>query len=252
MKTSTSQNKIFIAVAAVFWLAVWQGAAMLIGEQLFLPTPLSVLARLFTLLGDAQFFRTLGFSMSRIMLGFAIGAALGSVMAVAAYKIRFLRTLFLPLVGAMKAAPVASFAVIALFMVGSKNLAILVTAIMVLPIFYTNLQAGMFAVPRERFEAAAVFGMLRRDRFRFIYLPFVGPFAQSACELGLGIAWKSGVAAEVIGIAAGSVGGKIYDAKVALDTEELFAYTLVVVIVSIIFERLCLAILKQIGKALTK
>ncbi|MEG0035648.1 MAG: ABC transporter permease subunit [Oscillospiraceae bacterium] len=252
MKTSTSQNKLSIAAAAIFWVVVWQVAAMLIGEQLFLPSPLSVLARLFSLFSDADFYKAIAFSMGRITLGFAIGALLGTAMAVLAYKIRFFHTLFLPLVGTVKAAPVASFAVIALLMVGSKNLAVLVSALMVLPVFYTNLQAGMLSVERERFEAAAVFGMIRRDRFRFIYLPYVAPFAKSACELGLGIAWKAGVAAEVIGIAAGSIGGKIYDAKVSLDTEELFAYTLVVVALSIFFERLTLAILKQCEKALTR
>ena len=150
--------------------------------------------------------------------------------------------------GAVKAAPVASFVVLALLLVGSKNLSVLISFLMVLPVFYTNILTGLSSVEPERFEAADVFGMLRRDRFRFIYLPYVTPFALSACEVGIGIAWKAGVSAEVIGIAAGSIGEKIYEAKLYLDTAQLFAYTLVVILISLFFEWLAKKLLLWVAK----
>lgn len=241
MTASTTQGKKKILPAilsALFWVAVWQAAAMLIGEELFLASPVKVLTTLWTLLGTGEFYATVGFSLLRISIGFLAGAAVGTAMAVLAYKVFFCETLFRPLMGAVKAAPVASFVVLFLLLVGSANLSALISFLMVTPVFYSNILAGLHSVLPERFDAAAVFGMIPTDRFRFIYLPYVTPFVQSACEVGIGIGWKAGVSAEVIGIAAGSIGGKIYDAKINLDSAELLAYTLVVILISLFFEKL--------------
>lgn len=251
--TTSKTKKILPAIlAALFWVAVWQALAMLIGEELFLASPVKVLTTLWGLLGTSEFYATVGFSLLRITVGFLIGAAIGSAMAVAAYKLRLLETLFRPLMGAVKAAPVASFVVLAILLVGSENLSALIALLMVAPVFYSNVLAGLQSVLPERFDAAEVFGMLPTDRFRFIYLPFVTPFVKSACEVGIGIAWKAGVSAEVIGIAAGTIGGKIYDAKINLDTAELLAYTLVVVLISLLLEKLAKHIIDKAADAMTR
>lgn len=254
MKTSSTQrNKgsLTAAMSILFWLVVWEIAARLVSQQLFLTSPIQVLKTLYGLLGSSEFYSTVGFSFIRISIGFLCAAVIGSVLGVLAYKLRPVETLVRPLMGAIKAAPVASFVVIALLMVGSQNLSALISFLMVLPVFYTNILTGLWSVEPERFEAADVFGMLNSDRFRFIYLPYVAPFARSACEVGIGIAWKSGVSAEVIGIASGSIGEKIYDSKLYLDTSQLFAYTLVVIAVSLILERLAILLIKCIEKKLT-
>lgn len=254
MKTSsTQQNKAKITVAAsiLFWLVVWEIAARLISQQLFLTSPIQVLKTLYGLLGSSEFYHIVGFSFLRIGAGFLCAAVIGSALSVTAYKLRLVKTLLHPLMGAVKAAPVASFVVIALLLVGSKNLSALISFLMVLPVFYTNILAGLESVDPERFEAANVFGMRNSDRFRFIYLPYVSPFARSACEVGIGISWKAGISAEVIGIASGSIGEKIYDSKLYLDTSQLFAYTLVVVVVSLLLERLAVLLIRWIEYRLT-
>ena len=251
MKASSKPKyKKILATGAsiVFWLVLWEAAARLVAERLFLASPIQVLQCLYGLLGTRQFYETVGFSLLRIGEGFLIAAVIGSALAYAAYKLRLVKTLLKPLMGAVKAAPVASFVVLALLLVGSKNLSVLISFLMVLPVFYTNILTGLSSVEPERFEAADVFGMLRRDRFRFIYLPYVTPFALSACEVGIGIAWKAGVSAEVIGIAAGSIGEKIYEAKLYLDTAQLFAYTLVVILISLFFEWLAKKLLLWVAK----
>ena len=142
--------------------------------------------------------------------------------------------------------------VLALLAVGSKNLAALIAFLMVFPVFYTSLLSGMKSVDKERFEAAEVFGMLRRDRFRFIYLPYVAPHLKSACQVGMGLSWKAGISAEVIGITSGSIGGKLYESKLFLETAELLAYTLVVVLLSLLLEKLLALLICATEKALTK
>lgn len=253
MKNSSTKRNPFLSTAAsiLFWLVVWEIAARIVAQQLFLASPIQVLKTLYGLLGCQEFYETVGFSLLRISVGFVSAAVVGSALAVLAYKVRFTETLFLPLMGAVKSAPVASFVVFALLLFGSKNLAAFISFLMVLPVFYTDILAGLKSVEPERFEAADVFGMLRRDRFRFIFLPYVSPFVRSACELGIGISWKAGVSAEVIGIAAGSIGEKIYESKLYLDSAELFAYTLVVIIISLVLERLVDLLIRSVEKKLT-
>ena len=59
-----------------------------------------------------------------------------------------------------------------------------------------------------------------------------------ACRLACGLCWKSGVAAEVIGLPSGSIGERLYDAKIYLNTGEVLAWTLVIVLISLACEKL--------------
>lgn len=250
--TMVFHKRISLALSVVFWVAVWQLISMLVPSSLLLASPAQVLSSLWELLACDDFYSSLGLTFRRITMGFFFGALTGVLLAIAACKLNFVEILLRPFMGVIKAAPVASFVVLALLMVGSDYLSSLISFLMVMPVFYANLMAGIKSVEPERFEAAAVFGMLPRDRFRFIYLPYVTPFFASSCEVGWGNAWKAGVSAEVIGIAAGSVGEKLYDAKLTLETAELMAYTLTVVLVSLALERVTVLAVSLIEKILTR
>lgn len=236
----------------VFWLLMWQLASALVPAKIFLASPIEVLVELRGLLGSGEFYGAIGFTFLRVAIGF-FGAMLAGVgLALAAYKLPLVETLLRPFMGFVKAAPVAAFTLITLLMFGPRNQSAIITFLMVLPIFYSNTLASLKSVEPERFEAAAVFGMLNSDRFRFIYLPYVTPFFASSCELGWGVAWKAGVSAEIVAIAAGSLGGMIYDAKVNILSARVLAYTLTVVIIALILERLSKKLIDLGERALTK
>ena len=239
-------------LAVLFWLAIWHFASVLISEKLFLASPVDVLVTLAELLGKSDFYSAIGYSFSRTAIGFFASMLIGCALAVLAYKSKFTEVLFRPFMGFAKSAPAAAFTLIFLLIVGSKNLAVPVVFLMVMPLFYSNLLAGLKSVEPEYFEAAAVFGMIPGDRFRFIYLPFVSPHFGSACELGWGVAWKAGVSAEVIAITAGSIGGSIYNAKIHLETAEIFAYTFAIIVISLLLERLTIALIRFTEHELTK
>ena len=114
---------------------------------------------------------------------------------------------------------------------------------MVLPIVYTNVRNGILETDRNLLEMANVFSLSRFKKFRYIYVPQVFPYFQSACSVCLGLAFKSGIAAEVIGIPTGSIGEHLYNAKIYLNTPDLFAWTLVIVLLSLTLEKLLLALL---------
>ena len=116
---------------------------------------------------------------------------------------------------------------------------------MVLPVIYTNVLGGIRSTDDKLLEMARVFNIPVWKRIRYIYVSQVLPFFRSACSVALGLCWKSGIAAEVIGIPKGSIGEKLYNAKIYLDTPDLFAWTLVIVLISLAFERLFLAVLNR-------
>ena len=229
--------------AALFWVAVWWAASEITNRELLIPSPRSVALRLAELLKDSEFYTAVARSLGNISLGFLCAALIGSLLAALASCCRVLRYLANPLIGIIRATPVAAFVILALILVGSEHLAALMAFLIVVPVFYTDILAGIDGVPREQFEAAEVFGMIASDRFRFIYMPYVVERFRSACSVGMGIAWKSGVAAEVIGIAAHSLGGRLYDAKLYLDTAEVFAITIVVIALSMALEKIALILI---------
>jgi len=232
--------------AVVVWLAVWQAVSMALGQEILLVSPVSVVIRTGKLALEAEFWQTIMFSFSRIAGGFFLAAILGTIMAALAAGFRRVEELLAPLVLTIKSIPVASFIILVLIWVSSRNLSMLISFLMVFPVIYTNVLSGIRNTDPQLLEMAQVFELPASRRIRYIYVSQVLPYFRAACSLALGLCWKAGVAAEVIGIPDGSMGEKLYSAKIYLDTPDLFAWTLVIVLVSLAFERLFLALLDRI------
>ncbi|HIT07103.1 MAG TPA: ABC transporter permease subunit [Candidatus Scybalocola faecipullorum] len=239
-KKKTKKIKLW---AVIFWLAVWQAASMAIGQEILLVSPAAVLFRLFQLVWTADFWQAVGFSLIRIAGGFFCAVIAGVIFAGLSARWQWFGQLLSPAILTIKAIPVASFIILVLIWISSKNLSILISFLMVLPIIYTNVLDGIGAVDKNLLEMAEVFQVPAGRRLRYIYISQVLPFFRSGCSIALGLCWKSGIAAEVIGIPDHSIGEHLYNAKVYLDTPDLFAWTLVIVLISIAFEKLFLTVL---------
>lgn len=232
------KKKLIAAGCVLFWLAVWQAGAMLLDQQILLVSPIQAAARLCELLPTEGFRRSVMFSAGRIMTGFALGLAGGTALAVLAGRVRFVKTLLAPLVSAVKAVPVASITVLALVWVSSRNLSVLVSVLIALPIVYSNMLEGIESLDPKLNEMAKLLGVSSWRRFTGVYLSQLLPYFRSAARLAVGLSWKSGAAAEIIGIPSGSIGEKLYQAKIYLETADLFAWTAAVVLLSWLSERL--------------
>ena len=249
MKRRTGSVRLW---AAAFWLLVWEGASLALaattgGRMLLLASPVQALGRLLALAGTAAFWQAVAFSSLRILGGFLLACALAAVLAPLAARFQWIRDLLSPLVAVVKAVPVVSFIILALIFFSSENLSLLISALMVFPPVYLNVLEGIGHTDRQLLEMARVFRVPVSRQLRGIYLPAVLPYFRSAVSLGLGLCWKSGAAAEVIGLPAGSIGEALYTAKVYFQTGDLFAWTAVIVTVSVIFERLFLRLCKSFG-----
>ena len=238
--------------AVLLWLLVWQAASMALDSDILLVSPLRVIATLLALLPTARFWASLLGSMARILGGFFLAAALGTLLAALAARFKRVEELLAPLVLAMKTVPVASFIILALIWFGSRNLSVFIALVMVFPVMYTNVLSGIRARDDSLLEMAQVFKIPALRRIRCIDLPQVMPYFRAGCTLGLGLCWKAGVAAEVIGMPVPSIGERLQQAKVYLDTPELFAWTLVIVLMSVGFEKLFMAALGALERRLTR
>ncbi|MBQ6528238.1 MAG: ABC transporter permease subunit [Clostridia bacterium] len=226
--------------AVLFWLLVWQLGSMAIGSEILLVSPLRVIETLAVLIRRSVFWRSLGFSLIRIFGGFLLGALLGSLLAALSSRFAPVRELLAPLMLTIRTVPVASFIILALIWFSSRNLSVLISFLMVLPIIYTGVLTGIQERDSALLEMTRVFRVRRMRAFLMVDLPEVYPFFHSACKTALGLSWKSGIAAEVIGMPKGSIGEHLQQAKVYLDTPSLFAWTVVIVLISLLCERLVL------------
>ncbi len=223
-------------LSALLALIVWQLAAALLDNELLLVGPAEVAGRLLELMATREFWQAVGFTFSRISLGFLLAFCLALLLAALGARFPVVRVLIQPYMAAVKAVPVASFIVIALLWLSGRRLSVFISFLMVLPVLYANFLQGLREADGKLLEMARVFRMSLWNRIRGIYLPALEPYCLSGCRSALGLCWKAGVAAEVIGVCGGSVGGMLYDAKVYLEIRDLFAWTLAIVLLSLGFE----------------
>ena len=240
------------ALAVLFWLLVWQAASLAVGEQLLLPSPLSVVRALAALVVQPGFWHSIGISLSRIGGGFLLGFFTGCLLGVLAAFLPLIETLLSPLLMLATATPVASFVILAMIWVSSKNLSVFTSFLMVMPVVYANTLAGLQAAPAEMREMAAVFRLPAWRRFRAVYLPALRPYLEGALQVTLALCWKSGLAAEVIGLPRGSIGERLYQAKLDLLTANMFAWTAVAILLSWLTAKAALWLLKKLATALER
>lgn len=225
-------------VVAALWLAIWAGAATAVGQSLLLPSPLQTGRALVTLAGQAAFWQSALASVLRVSLGFVIGMVSGTLLAVLTSRWAWARDFFSPMLAVIKATPVASFIVLALVWIRTNGVPVFATLLVVVPVVWANVSTGIAKTAPDLLEMARAFSMGPWRTVRHVYWPSVQPYFDAAVTTGMGMAWKAGVAAEVIATPRMSLGGKLYDAKIYLDTPALFASTAVVILLSILLEKL--------------
>ena len=233
---------------ALFWLAVWQAAAMAVGTELLLPSPVSVVRALAANTIKSGFWISVGASMLRVLTGFLLALLAGTLLGLLSARVRIMHTLFSPVIKTVRAAPVASFIILALVWISTDILPAFISFLMGLPIVWQGVEAAALSEDTKLTEAAKIFGITGIRRFRLVTVPAVFPAFLSSAVTCLGFCWKSAVAAEVICLPKNAIGHLLYSAKNSLETPEVFAYTVVTVVFSVIIE----ATFRQIVKGVSK
>ncbi|MGN1021883.1 MAG: ABC transporter permease [Lachnospiraceae bacterium] len=216
----------------LFWLLVWQLVSLLVHNSVMLVGPVETAESLCRLVVTADFWISIWYTFWRIGLGFLCASLLGILLAFAGTKRPILGAFLSPFIAALKSVPVASFVVLLLIWFGSKNLSFFTSLIVVLPILYGSTREGLASTDKKLLEMAQVFRVPFGAKLHYILLPGLAPFWKSAFSLALGMCWKAGVAAEVIGQPLQSIGNRLYQAKIYLETGDLLAWTVVIILLS--------------------
>lgn len=253
MKTSTTKenklNKVIrIALVLFIYFLIWVMLAKIIDQEILIPSPTRVFKSLVELGKTSSFWQSIGMSITRILIGFSLALLIGSILAVLTVKSRILMDLFYPLISAIKATPVASFIILALFWFSTGKMPIFICFLMVLPTVWTNIREGVQSVDKDLIEMATIYNFTPYAKLRYIYIPTIVPFFRAAFAAGLGMAWKAGVAAEVIGRPELSIGKELNNAKIYLEMPNMFAWTIVVILISIILEKVLIFVVNHIGR----
>lgn len=243
-KRSIIRKTIIILV----WIGIWAFAAQLVNQPLLLPTPVSVAVRIFQLAIHSQFWKITILSLLRIMLGILSALFLGILIAIAITYSRILNDLLSPILTIVKVTPVASFIILVLIWIGRDIVPAVIAALMVLPVVCNNVRTGLQNIDKDILEMAAIYQIPKLTQLKRIIIPSVMPYFLSAVQTSIGIGWKAGIAAEVLTVPTLSIGKMIFESKMYLETTDLFAWTAVVILISLAIESLIVSSLKRLGQ----
>lgn len=242
-------KKLLITLGVIaFWFCAWVIAAKIIDKPILFPSPLDVVKRLGELIVTLGFWQTALISIARIVYGIALAMVLGIALALISSLSRIISAVLDPLVIAIKSTPVASFIVLLLIWLDRDIISVVITVMIAMPVIYTNIKAGLSKVDEGHLRLAKIYDFSPWKRARRIYIPTAMPFFISACRLTIGLSWKAGIAAEVLARPAKAIGTELYDAKMYLEMTDLMAWTLVVIILSIILEAAIVKLFSALGK----
>ena len=222
----------------LFWILFWELLALGVNKLQLFPTPVLVGKAVFRLIKTGSFYLIVGKTILRILMGFLLAVLTGVLLSILTYYSKLLKNLLAPFMTIIRSIPVVSFIILALVFMGSDHTVILCSFLMVMPMIWSSMETGYKNVSKEQMEMAQVFCLNRRDKLKYIYLPNAYSHLVNALTTGLGFAWKSGIAAEVLGMPELSIGRELFYAKNTFDFVGVFAWTFVVILLSLAMERL--------------
>lgn len=249
MKPVKSPNRLLRGLLIVlFWLGIWQAGSMIVDKPVLFASPLDTIKALLALIRTGEYWSAVLGSLARIAFGFLLALLFGLLFGIAAFRFPLIKALLSPLLTVAKTVPVAFFIVLVLVWFGSSQLAVIVALLIVFPQIYFSVLSGLEHADPGLLELSRIYRVPAGRVAWQVYRPALMPYLTGTCASALGMSWKAGIAAEVIGTPLHSIGEQMYLSKVYMATAELFAWTFTVILLSMCFEMLVLRLLRRVGK----
>lgn len=242
-KKSIFKKIIKIILIATFWILIWEAASRLVSRDnelllLILPSPFTVLKKWTEIAFTTPFVTAELLTLSRIFVGFIIGIISGFVVGILTHISGLLYSLLSPVLKIIRAVPVVAIIILMYLFFENSTLPILIVCLMVLPLIWQTVYDGLNNTDKGLLEMSEVFNLSKIKTLIRVKLPSIIPNLITACVNALGLAWKSGVAAEVICLPSISLGTMLWQGKGSVNFDEVYAVTLTVVVLSLIIEYL--------------
>ena len=244
--------KIFLI--ALFWFGVWEVLSLIIGKPLLFPSPIDVIEKLFNLIITWSFWKTTLLSLYRVGLGILIAIVSGALIGLLCSFSKIVYEIISPFVTVIKSTPVASFIILLIVLIdnGSEITPIIISSLMVFPIVFSNIYQGMNNIDKNLIEVCRIYKIPFKKQLSSFYIPSIMPYFSSALLSSIGLGWKAGIAAEVLCVPKISIGTELFNAKTYFENIDVFAWTVTVIIISLIFELVIMRLFKVLLKKYIK
>lgn len=245
MKKQLIKRKAWIALT---YLIIWGAISSVIGNHLLFPDPVDTVRAFVGVFSDAVSWKIAAITVGRMISGFFLGVLIGVILSILSAASPVFDEFTRPFLQMIRAVPVTSFILLAVLWMKSTNVPIMITVLMVVPIVWSGLKEGILNHDSALTEMMSVYWFSVFKRIKYYWAPYLRPALLSACENALGFAWKAVVAAEIIALPKLSIGHEMYHAKVTIETSDLFAWTLFVLLLSILMEKAFRNLLRRIPR----
>ena len=227
-----------LALITLLWLGIWEVISLIINKPLLFPTPIKVIEKLFELVFTINFWKITLLSLLRVGLGIIIAIILGSIIGVLCSFSKKSYTIVSPFITVIKSTPVASFIILFIVLIknGNEITPIIISSLMVLPIVFSNVYKGFESVDKNMIEVCKIYKISFKQKISALYAPTLMPYFSSALLSAIGLGWKAGIAAEVLCTPKISIGTELFNGKQYFENIDVFAWTVTVVIISLVFE----------------
>lgn len=249
MKSSITNAKktIYTLLGLVLLVFLWFIASATVGLSLLLPSPAETLKRLMTILGEKGTYLCIGNTMLSVTAGIIVGITVAVILSLGVGFSEKAERVFSPAEHIIRVTPVASFIILALVWIRSERICVLISALMVFPVVYRSTVTAIRNRNPQLIEMAKIYGVGKVRIFRAVVLPSVMPHFISSVATAVGLGWKAGIAAEVLCAPKNTIGRMLYDSKIYLETTDLFAWTVIVIVLSLIMEFIISLLKKKDG-----
>lgn len=233
-------------LSVLFWIGVWELVYLLVDENFLLASPLSVAINTGLLLLKKSTYYIMLMSLLRILVGFILAILVGCCCAFVAFKFKAVRPLIEILFKIIKLSPIVSFIIIALVYIPEWIIVPLISFLMVTPVFYYSTYQALRNTDKKMIEMARMYEFTPYQKLKYIYINSGRKAFVGAIESGIGFAFKSGITAEVLVLPQVSFGMMLYTSKIYLDGLNLASYTILLIILAIIVEKLVIFLAKKV------
>ena len=248
--TMTIKHKrtIYLIIGIAFWLILWESLSHLVGIYYVLPSFTQTLAALFNLLLNGEFYLTVFLSLGRIALGLLLGIALGVLLGFLSHFSELAYYITHPILSVIRSTPVASIIILLWFFISKDYIPIAIGLFMVGPIIWQSTYDALHIKNKELSEVAEIFCLSPRKKIKILVLPTLIKYLFPAIVTSSGLAWKAGVAAEIITYTKMSIGFEIAESKNMLEGADMFAWSATVILLSVGIESLIKFVVRRLQK----
>lgn len=223
-------------ITTLFLIGLWYLGAYFVQNDILIPFPHDVLMNVVRILGDLSQYQAIIYTIWRVTVGFLISFVLALLCSIFAYEYESINRLFTPILLITKTIPNVSYIILCLIWFGSEGAVSVVSFMILFPVFYSSFFQTLENESQSLKDVDAIYNTSLWDKIIHRILPSLYLTMLSTGKTAYSLGFKVGVMAEILGQVRLGIGKQLYYAKINLDTTNLLAWTIIIIIISIIFE----------------